>query len=408
MKKIKIGIIGLGNRGVLYANCFSEIKECEIVAIVDFKINEQIKLIPDIKVPHLYNNTDDFFNDNLDLDLLVISSMDKYHYDNSIKAIERNYNLLLEKPIACKYQEVLDIEKRANEKNLKVVVCHVLRYTKFYKEVKRIIDSKELGEIININATENVAYWHQLHSYVRGNWHNTKETAPMILTKSSHDMDIIRWLMGEEVRKVSSFGYLNFFNKEHKPEDSSNRCFECKLKDECEYNAYKFYLNNREWLIPFIGKDLSDENIDKYLRVSNFGRCAFDMDNDAVDHQVVNILFDNNKTASFTMNAYSRWCYRDIKVFGTKGDLVGNFETRKIDVNLFNGKSYTIDINNLTDDFSGHGGGDRIMTRELIDYLLTGNTTKSLTLLKDSIISHKMSFLSEESRLEEGAVKDVR
>ena len=403
MKKLKVGFIGMGNRGGLYHWFASDRSDvCEVSAIVDFKLDLQLSRIGKTNAKHLYTNTDDFFKDALPLDLLCVSSMDKYHYQDALRALNLGYNILLEKPISCKMEEVLHLERVAEEKNLKVVVCHVLRYTLFYKKIKELIDGGTLGNIVNINCTENVAYWHQCHSYVRGNWHSTKETAPQILTKCSHDLDIIQWLMNKKVVKVQSFGDQFFFKKENKPSGSSTMCYNCPINKECDFNAYKFYLKNRDWLIPFAGKDLTDERIDEFLRNSDFGHCAFDMDNDTVDHQVVNILFEDNTTSTLTMNAFSNDCYRDIKVYGTKGDLIGNFEDKIIKVNLFNGEKMTFDISKMTDDFSGHGGGDRIMFNEFIDYILYGKKTPSLTLLTDSVISHKMAFLSEKSRLNGG------
>lgn len=409
MKKLKVGFIGMGNRGGMYHWFASDRSDaCEICAIVDFKLDMQIERIGGSPAKHLYKNTEDFFKDKLDLDLLVISSMDKYHYSDALNGLNLGYNLLLEKPISCTMAEVSHLEEVARRKNLKVVVCHVLRYTMFYKKIKELIANNVLGEIVNINTTENVAYWHQCHSYVRGNWHNVAETGPQILTKCSHDLDIIKWLMDKEVKSIQSFGDLYFFKKSNKPQNSGIMCYDCKIKEECDFNAYKFYLSNRDWLIPFAGRDLTDEKIDAFLRNSDFGHCAFDMDNDTVDHQVVNILFEDNTTASHTMNAFSRDCYRDIKVFGTKGDLIGNFEDKIIKVNLFNGERMEFDIAKMTDDFSGHGGGDRAMFNELIDYLREDKLTSSLTVLEDSSISHKMAFLAEESRLDGGKPKDIK
>lgn len=107
MKKFKIGLIGVGNRGSLYAQFIHDQHErCELVAAVDFKIDQQLKLIPQKDVEYKFTNTEDFFNSNLELDLLVISSMDKYHYPDALRAIEKGYNLLLEKPIACQWEQV--------------------------------------------------------------------------------------------------------------------------------------------------------------------------------------------------------------------------------------------------------------------------------------------------------------
>jgi hypothetical protein len=64
----------------------------------------------------------------------------------------------------------------------------------------------------NIRLTENVGHWHFAHSYVRGNWRRREDTAPIVLTKSSHDLDIIAWLMEKDRPAfVSSFGTLEYF-----------------------------------------------------------------------------------------------------------------------------------------------------------------------------------------------------
>ena len=409
MRKIKVGFIGMGNRGGMYYDFARQNSDlCEIVAIVDFKLQQQLNRIGNpTDIAHLYKTTDEFFADDIELDLLVISSMDKYHYEDAKRGILHGYHLLLEKPIACKYEEVLEINELAKLHNRKVMVCHVLRYTLFYKEIKRLIDEGVLGYITNINATENVAYWHQAHSYVRGNWHNVSETAPQILTKCSHDFDIITWLMNKKPTHVTSFGDLYWFKKENKPANSSNMCHNCPLGYSCDFNALRFYLSNPYWLYPFAGRDLTEEKIVEFLKNSDYGHCVYDMDNDTVDHQVVNIQFDDKTTASLTMNAFSRYCYRDIKVYGTKGEIVGNFEEKIIKVKLFNHEEYEIDITKLTDDFTGHGGGDSQMFKEVLDYLLFDKKTNSLTLLEESIVSHKMAFLSEESRLEDGMSKKI-
>ena len=58
----------------------------------------------------------------------------------------------------------------------KIIVCHVLRYTAFYNTLKSILDSGRIGEVVSVCANENVGYWHQAHSFVRGNWRNSRET----------------------------------------------------------------------------------------------------------------------------------------------------------------------------------------------------------------------------------------
>lgn len=410
MKKIKIGLIGFGNRGRLYSSFIKDLSDkVEYVAVCDYRIEELLDSLKQYNLKHTFKDVEDFFNAKLDLDLVCICSMDKYHFYQTKKCLEMGYNVLLEKPVSNNLKEVIELNELASKKNLKLIVSYVLRYTLFYKMIKDIIDSGEIGKVININNTENVAYWHHAHSYTRGNWKYEKETGPMILTKCSHDMDLIYWLMGKNVDKISSFGNRSYLIKENAPKDAAEYCIDCIEKDNCPFNAYRFYLNNKEWLRPIIGDDLSDENIMKNLYHHQYTRCAYKTNADVVDHQVVNILFDDKTTASHTMNAYTRYCYRDIKVMGSHGCIEGNFEEKKFKVYHFKDNSEReVDITHYTDDFVGHGGGDRVMFIELIDYLLTGNKTKSLTSISESVISHEMAFAAEKSRVNEGKVVKIK
>ena len=410
MKKIKIGLIGFGNRGRLYSSFIKDLSDkVEYEAVCDVRIDDLLDSIKPYGVKHTFKDVEDFFDAKLDLDLVCICSMDKYHFYQTKKCLEMGYNVLLEKPVSNNLKEVEELNKLASKKNLKLIVSYVLRYTLFYKMIKDIIDSGEIGKVININNTENVAYWHHAHSYTRGNWKYEKETGPMILTKCSHDMDLIYWLMGKNVDKISSFGNRSYLIKENAPKNAAEYCIDCIEKDNCPFNAYRFYLNNKEWLRPIIGDDLSDENIMKNLYHNQYTRCAYKTNADVVDHQVVNILFDDKTTASHTMNAYTRYCYRDIKVMGSHGCIEGNFEEKKFKVYHFKDNSEReVDITHFTDDFVGHGGGDRVMFIELIDYLLTGNKTKSLTSISESVISHEMAFAAEKSRVNEGKVVKIK
>lgn len=410
MKKIRVGLIGYGNRGRIYSGFIKQMQDkIDYVAICDVRSKELYDSIKtNNNVEYVFNSVEDLFNAKLDLDLLIICSMDQYHFAHAKMALEAGYNILLEKPVSNNLEEVKVINDLATKKNLKVVVTYVLRYTYFYKLIKDVIDSGELGKIININTTENVGYWHHAHSYVRGNWKNSKETGPMILTKCSHDMDLIYWLMGKNITKISSFGSLDYLKIENAPKDSSEYCTDCKCKETCPFNAYRFYLANREWLRPIIGDDLSEDKINQYLAKSPYSRCVFKCNNDVVDHQIVNIEFEDKTTASHTMNAYTRWCYRDIKVMGTKGCIEGNFEDNKFKVYHFvDNSEREVDIHDYTNDFNGHGGGDRVMFNQLIDYLMGGVKPIQLTSIQESVMSHEMAFAAEKSRINDGMVINI-
>lgn len=91
----------------------------------------------------------------------------------------------------------------------------------FIDVLKKLITDGSLGEIADIDQTENVAYWHFALSYVRGPWRDMKESTPTIVAKCCHDLDILRWLMDKRCESVSSYGSRFYFNERHAPDGSA-------------------------------------------------------------------------------------------------------------------------------------------------------------------------------------------
>lgn len=123
----------------------------------------------DVPPQACFSDANEMFEAGIEADGAVICTMDQLHYANAMCAMKNGYHLMLEKPVALSVQECTGIRDYANEHQLHVVVCHVLRYTPFYQKIKEIIDSGEIGEVCTIQAMERVEYWHMAHSYVRGN-----------------------------------------------------------------------------------------------------------------------------------------------------------------------------------------------------------------------------------------------
>src|SRR5690606_7142601 len=137
--------------------------------------------------------------------------------------------------------------KKAEQWGRTLTVCHTMRYSTYFRKLKELVDSGVIGKIMTIQWTENVGYWHQAHSFVRGNWRRSDETSPMILAKSCHDMDILQHIVGAECTTVSSFGSLSFFNEANAPEGSTDRCTDgCKVEHECPFSAIKWYYNEKD------------------------------------------------------------------------------------------------------------------------------------------------------------------
>ena len=228
MKPITIAIAGCGSRGMqAYAPGQALFPgRMRIVAAADIRPG-QLALMRErygLTQAQCYDSAESMLRQPRLADAMFICTPDRLHFGQAAAALGKGYHLLLEKPIAETEAECRELERLARQANRHVIVCHVLRYALFYQKLKELLDAGAVGEIQSIQAIERVGYWHQAHSFVRGNWGNAGKSSPMILQKCCHDMDILLWLTGRHCLRVSSFGALSHFNAEHAPAGAPLRC----------------------------------------------------------------------------------------------------------------------------------------------------------------------------------------
>ncbi|MDO5023165.1 MAG: Gfo/Idh/MocA family oxidoreductase [Eubacteriales bacterium] len=418
-KAITVAIAGCGSRGMdTYGRIIQEsLKDkFQVVALADIRPErlENAREICNVPENMCFNSAEDMLKQDKLADVMFICTPDRCHYTQAKKALELNYHLLLEKPIAGKTEELLEIERLASKNKRHVVVCHVLRYTVYYQKLKEIINSGAIGKLMSIASVEGVGFWHQAHSFVRGNWANSDETSPMILQKCCHDFDTFLWLSGKHAKRVSSFGHLSYFKEENAPEGSTARCTDdCKVKNSCPYNAEDFYMQQlkngtKGWPVNVLCLDPTEEKVLEALKTGPYGRCVFRCDNNVVDHQVVNLDMEDGLTLSFTMCAFTEQVGRTIRLMGTLGEIQGDLENNIIKVIPFKGEKQIIDISKLTEDFSGHSGGDKRMLEEFAKLLETGKSASGLiSSIGDSVESHIIALAAEKSRLNDGEVVEL-
>jgi predicted dehydrogenase len=357
----------------------------------------------------IFHNAEDLLAQPKLADIMVIATQDQQHCEHAIAAMEKGYDLLLEKPIANTLEDVVKIAKTAKRLGRRVLVCHVLRYTVFYKEIRRLIGEGKIGAVQLVEASESVGYFHQAHSFVRGSWHNSEKSSPMILAKCCHDMDILPWVIGKKCLKLNSFGSLSYFKEENAPEGSAERCFDCKVEN-CPYHAPTFYISRIPgWPANVLCAEPTEEKVLQALRETDYGRCVFRMDNDVVDHQTVHMLMEDGVTVIFQMCGFNNLQTREIRVLGTEGELWGHSKNKELCYQRWGEEPVKIDLFALCSDFTGHGGGDEGIIRDAIRlYRGEDFDTSSITYLEDSVDSHYMAFAAEKSRVEGGQLINLQ
>ncbi|EAL63729.1 hypothetical protein DDB_G0287323 [Dictyostelium discoideum AX4] len=408
-KIVKLIIIGCGQRGFVYSRyAIERPNRLKIVAVCDpikFR-RDKFGLEFGLNSNMIFENWNEIISIDKFADAVLIATPDQLHCEPAIAFASKKYHLLVEKPLAITLEDCEKITAACKANNVMLSVCHVLRYAPVNIKIKHLIDSGLIGEVLNIQHLEPVGYYHQAHSYVRGNWRNLSGSTFMLLSKSCHDLDLIHYFMGgRKCKKVSSFGSLTYFKKENKPIEAGNamKCFECPISNKCPYSAQKIYLERYPWknhvLVP--DREPTKENVQFAIENGPYGRCVYESDNDVVDQQIVNLEFEGGALSSFSMVAFTEsMCVRKIRIFGSMGQLECNngYDIIYDDFKFGQKEIFKPPVIQKTK-MSNHGSSDYYLMRSFIYAISENDPTQILSGPDDTLASHKLVFDSENSRL---------
>ncbi|KAF2401941.1 NAD(P)-binding protein [Trichodelitschia bisporula] len=279
------------------------------------------------------------------VDAVFVCVLDEMHV-RVVKAVAPlGLHIMCEKPLATSLEDCIDIlgtvTREWNVLGKKSIfgIGHVLRYSPQNVTLRRLVrEERVIGDVISMEHTEPVGWWHMAHSFVRGNWRREDVTAPILLTKSCHDMDFLLWLLSAPTDPskgdpphmpalITSTGMLTHFRKSRKPlaAGPATNCLSCPIEQSCIYSAKNVYIkhhfdqNDLEWplkvVVPEIedlykekGKDAAKARLLEALAVdytsdtpasevkqrSWYGRCVWECDNNVCDDQTVTISWEDD------------------------------------------------------------------------------------------------------------------
>ena len=359
-------------------------------------------------------------------DAAVICTQDRMHVEPTLAALRAGYDVLLEKPMATSAADCLLLVNEAERLGRTLQICHVLRYAPFFTKLYELVNSGRLGDVITIEHRENVSWWHMAHSFVRGNWRNLSESAPMILAKCCHDLDILVWVMRQSVAHLSSFGSLAHYAPAHAPAGATQRCTDdCPAADACIFYAPRLYnarpagapithpankgnFEEHAFMLHALDGGRTPESRWRKLQTSQYGRCVYGTDNDVVDHQVIAMEFERGATCTFTMHGHGDREGRTLRIDGTKATLHGDFahapHPQFFTIHDHGGEhEERIEIDPGD---SGHGGGDAGVIRDFVAGL-RGKPSIHQTTARASLQSHMLAFAAEHSRTHGGVAVEM-
>lgn len=415
-KKISLLVVGFGDRAncyLAYAEKFPE--RVKVAAVVDPDKTKLQLAKTKFSVPknRLYTCLDDALKGEKLADAAINATMDSLHVQTTIPLLKAGYDVLLEKPVCNNKEELLLLRDTAGEYGRRLMICHVLRYTPYYRKIKKLILAGEVGKIMHIETNEHVYLAHASNSYLRGKWKNEEECgSTLLLAKCCHDIDLLCWLNAGTLPKfVSSFGSRTAWLPENAPEGAGTRCLnDCPRVDDCQFSVKSMYVENDrfpEYSWDSIKKPRAEITLEdkiESLKTDNpHGLCAYKTNANTVDHQSVSIEFANGTTAVHSLVLGTPRPCRHFHLCGTQGEIEGDVESgsfvlRKYDKSNAWFTEQKFDVREEVEQADRHAGGDMGIMSDFIDILNGCEPSVSYTGINESVYGHLCVYAADDAR----------
>jgi predicted dehydrogenase len=396
MAPVDLLVVGAGQRGAHYARHAAATGAGRVVAVAEADPGRRERFAREFLIgPERVYESWTAVPGRI-ADAAVIATQDRDHEEPAVLLAGWGYHLLLEKPMAPAEDAARRIAEAAEAAGVLLAVCHVLRYTKYTKTVKALLDDGRIGRVVSIQHLEPVGWWHQAHAFVRGPWRDSTQSSPMLLAKSCHDIDWLLYLAGQPVHRVSSFGSLTHFRPSSKPAGAADRCLDCAVESDCPYSAVRHYRNaGPGWPLSSVTHDPTDAGLTEALRTGPYGECVYNGQNDVVDHQVVMMELADGATVSFTMTAFTPFEQRKTRIFGTHGYLDGDGARLRL-VDFRTGGDETIVVGDSTE--ADHTDGDEALVDAFLAAVSTGDHGLIRSDAATSLAGHRVVWAAERAR----------
>jgi predicted dehydrogenase len=319
-RRKRYAIVGLGSRYRMYQTAIETTYKdyAELVGVCDInagrvKLSNKRSAKAGAKVPPGYAHTDfEKMIRETKPDYVIVTTVDATHDDYLVRAMELGCDTITEKPMTTtpeKCQRIVDACARTGKE---VRVLFNYRYSPPRSQVKDILMSGEIGEVLSVdfqwllNTTHGADYFRRWHA-------EKKNSGGLMIHKATHHFDLVNWWLGAVPVSVMATGKREFYTPEMAKRLGLNshhdRCRTCPEQAKCGFyvdlaatpGLKEIYLDNEEH--------------DGYFR----DRCIFNPRIDIEDTMNVIVGYDNKATLSYSLNAFNAWEGYNVAFNGTKG-----------------------------------------------------------------------------------------
>ncbi len=380
MAKIyNIGIIGFGSRarGIWEKSImpYSETEgndKCRLVAIVDVRPEEELRAELEVcgaTDARIYRDPVEMY-ENEKLDGTIIGTRCSLHTKMALINARYGIPVLLEKPVSTTDEDLAALEGILDTMDEKTLISFPLRVAPLAVRAKEIIDTGILGKISQVQAINNVPY---ARGYYHGWYRDENETGGLFLQKSTHDLDLIQFILGEPKPFMISATESKLIFKGDMP--AGLKCKDCERRESCPE---------------------SDINVATYGdRYAVRDNCCFAVDTGNHDSASIIVQYEGGLHAVYSQNFVARKAAgrRGLRIIGYNATLEFEFNSKCIDIFYHNeNKTEHIDMTDLCQ--HSHGGGDRRMVDAYVKML---GGERSPAPLSYGILSAKLCLAAKKS-----------
>ena len=356
MKKLKVGVIGCGDRGQFFCGLFAQNPRSQLIAAADKK-PDRLQL-----VKNKYGDSIKLFANHRkmlelkDLDAVAIITYDHEHLHPTVDALSMNKHVLLEKPMAQTVEDCRLIVKASRESEAIFMTALELRYVSIFEQMKRLLDQGVIGRPVIGSVYDNVSVGG--HYYYHSRTRRKEFIKSLVIQKACHSLDLANWFVGSRPKRVYAVDGLDYYGGN---ESNEKRCQDCDRAKTCP-----FYLDYNRFVLDY-GKAIQMEDL-----------CVWAKEVDTPDNSEMLITYENGARVNFIECHFTPEYSREFMFIGDKGRIYGHYNNEG-DFLIRIKHRFSLDVNEYrpTKNPGPHGGGDFKLIESFIDCIMKDEQPRS-------------------------------
>ncbi len=199
MRKLGIGVVGVGEMGRRHAeNLRRLVPEARLVGIADFSLERARQVADELEIENCYPSLEAML-EHKDLDAVLVATPDKFHAQNVISAAGAGKDILCEKPLALSLADARAALAAVAKSGRRLQVGFMRRYDPAYAAAMKRIEAGEIGVPVIFKSVGRDQFGPPLAAY------QANLNGMLFFASTVHDFDLARWMMQDEVVRVSAF-----------------------------------------------------------------------------------------------------------------------------------------------------------------------------------------------------------